>query len=68
MVASADGSHELEFWSVDQYGVSEASHTTVYFALQGDVIPPVTTTTARAQTYYQGALFTLAANDESTPA
>jgi len=65
VVVSADGSHELEFWSVDQYGVSEASHNTVYFTVQEDSIPPVTTTTAKAQTYYQGALFTFTATDDS---
>jgi hypothetical protein len=64
VVVSAGGSHDLEFWSVDQYGVSEVSHNTVYFTVTADTTPPTTTSNAQAL-YYQGANITLMATDDS---
>jgi len=65
VVVSAPGSHDLEFWSVDQYGINEVSTNTVYFTVEDDSTPPTTTSNALS-TYYQGAVITLTATDEST--
>jgi hypothetical protein len=63
-VASA-GAYNLEFWSMDQAGNTEAAPNHVFFTVILDNTPPVTTSNAQS-TYYQGATITLTATDEST--
>jgi len=65
VVISEPGSHDLEFWSVDQYGTTEIGTTLVSFNIVGDTSPPTTTSNARSS-YYQGGIITLSATDDST--
>jgi hypothetical protein len=65
VVVSTPGSHSLEFWSVDQFGTTEASHNLVSFTIVSDTTPPTTTSNAQSA-YSQGALITLTATDDST--
>jgi hypothetical protein len=65
VLVSDPGSHELEFWSKDQSGNTELAPNNVYFSIVVDNTPPTTTSNAQA-TYYQGAVITLTATDDST--
>jgi hypothetical protein len=65
LVVEQTGSHSLEFWAMDQYGNQELATNTVLFSIVADDTPPVTTSNAQP-TYYQGAVITLTATDEST--
>ena len=64
VVVATGGPHTLEFWSVDQYGVSETSHNTVYFTVTEDTTPPTTTSNVQAL-YYNGGVITLSPSDDS---
>jgi len=64
VLVSDPGSHELEFWSKDQYGNTELVPNNVFFSIGEDNTPPVTTSNAQA-TYSQGAVITLTATDDS---
>jgi len=64
-LVSTPGTHTIEFWSVDQNGLTEAPHKFATFAVTSDVTPPVTTSNAQT-TYYQSAYITLTAVDTST--
>jgi len=59
------GSHDLEFWSKDQYGNTEETIHSASFTIEEDTTPPTTTSDAQAS-YYQGALITLVATDNGT--
>lgn len=61
---SQPGQYTLEYWSVDQYGNTEAANTTT-FAVTADSTPPVTTSDAKTD-YEGGATITLTAVDGST--
>jgi hypothetical protein len=63
-LVSAPGTHELEFWSKDQYGNTELAPKYVFFSIIEDNTPPVTTSNAQAN-YNQGATITLTATDDS---
>lgn len=65
LLVTALGSHELEFWSMDQSGNTEAAHNNVFFTLSEDTTPPTTTSNAKAS-YNQGEVITLTATDTST--
>ncbi|MBI5441502.1 MAG: hypothetical protein HY900_09880 [Deltaproteobacteria bacterium] len=64
LFVSTPGSHTLEYWSKDQFGNTEASHT-VIFSITQDTTPPTTTSNAQT-TYAQTAEITLTATDAST--
>jgi hypothetical protein len=64
VLVSNPGTHELEFWSKDQYGNAELAPNYVYFSIVNDNTPPVTTSNAQAS-YNQGAVITLTATDDS---
>jgi len=59
------GSHELEFWSMDQAGNIESFTNLASFIVYEDTTPPTTTSNAQPY-YYQGAQITLTATDDST--
>jgi hypothetical protein len=61
----APGSHELKFWSKDQYGNTELSPNTVSFSLVEDSTPPSTISDAQAS-YSQGATIHLTATDSES--
>ncbi|MBI5446142.1 MAG: hypothetical protein HY900_33635 [Deltaproteobacteria bacterium] len=61
----APGSHTLEFWSMDQFGRTEAAHRTVSFTVAADNVPPTTTSDAQS-TYSRAAVITLTASDASS--
>jgi hypothetical protein len=65
VVVSASGSHQLEFWSVDQFGTKELSNNLVSFTVDADTTPPTTTSNA-LPSYNQGAVITLTAIDDSS--
>jgi hypothetical protein len=65
VLITAPGSHNLEFWSMDQYGNTEVSPNTVTFTIVEDTTPPATTSDAQAS-YEQGGTITLSASDSST--
>lgn len=65
-VVAAPGVHTLEFWSVDQNGLSEATTQTATFTVAEDVTPPVTTSDAQTTYYWNNARITLTATDAST--
>lgn len=62
----APGEHTIEFWSVDQNGLTEAIHKTATFTIIEDVTPPVTTSNAQTTYYWYNASITLTATDAST--
>ncbi len=63
---NSPGPHTLEFWSVDQSGNIESPTKTASFQILSDTTPPTTTSNAiEGGTYYQGALITLTATDNS---
>jgi hypothetical protein len=62
---SAPGSHQLEFWSVDQFGTTEIGTTLASFTIISDTTPPTTTSNAQPS-YYQGGVITLTPTDDST--
>jgi hypothetical protein len=63
---NSPGRHTVEFWSVDQAGNVESPTKTVSFQIFSDTTPPITTSNANAGgTYFQGALITLTATDNS---
>jgi hypothetical protein len=59
------GSHELEFWTVDQAGNEELPHNFAYLTISADTIPPVTTSDANSH-YENAATITLAATDNAS--
>jgi hypothetical protein len=59
------GTHTIEFWGVDQAGNEELPHNTATFRIDEDVTPPVTTSDAAADFYYD-AYITLTATDDNT--
>ncbi len=61
-VASADGDHTLEYWSVDQAGNVESPSNFAYFNITEDTTPPTTVSNAQAS-YAGAALITLTATD-----
>ncbi len=62
----APGEHTIEFWSVDQNGLAEATHKTADFTIVEDVTAPVTTSNAQTTYYWYNASITLTATDAST--
>ena len=65
LLITAAGSHELEFWSVDQSGNVESPTNRAYFTVAADDLPPVTSSDAKGE-YWQGAQILLTATDSST--
>jgi len=59
------GSHELEFWTVDQAGNEELPHNFAYFTITQDTIPPVTTSNAYSH-YVNAVTITLTATDNGS--
>lgn len=59
------GAHTIEFWSVDQNGLTETPAKSAAFSITEDTTPPTTTSNA-VGLYYQGAVITLSATDAST--
>jgi len=57
------GTHTLEYWSVDQYGNTEAPQS-VTFTVVADTVPP-TTTSGAASAYEGPAIVALSATDAS---
>ena len=64
LLVETAGSHTLEFWTVDQAGNEELPHNFANFTVTNDTTPPVTTSNAQA-IYYQDAVITLTATDDS---
>ncbi len=62
----APGEHTIEFWSVDQNGLTEATHQTASFTIIEDLTAPVTTSDAQPTYYWSDARITLTATDAST--
>lgn len=61
------GTHELEFYSVDQAGNQESPTKLVFFEVVEDTENPVTTSNIiDGAVYYNGALFSLNATDNGT--
>ncbi|MEJ2200012.1 MAG: hypothetical protein P8X63_03215 [Desulfuromonadaceae bacterium] len=65
LLVTAPGSHNLEFWSMDQSGNTEAAPTYATFNIVADTTPPTTSSDAQAS-YSEGAVVTLTATDAST--
>jgi hypothetical protein len=65
VLVTEPGSHELEFWSIDQCGNTESAPNFVFFDIIEDTTPPITTSDAKTH-YEQGGIITLTATDEST--
>lgn len=65
-VITTAGAHTIEFWSVDQNGITETPHKTANFTITADTTPPVTTSNAPATQYYYPAQITLTATDASS--
>jgi hypothetical protein len=65
VLADTAGSHNLEFWSVDQAGNIESPANIASFEVVLDTTSPTTTSNAQAA-YNQGAVITLTATDDSS--
>lgn len=65
VLVTAPGAHTLEFWSVDQNGLTETIHKTANYTIVADTTPPSTTSNAQPA-YWTNALITLTATDAST--
>lgn len=63
VVASALGSHTIEFWAVDNAGNTEAHHTVAFAVV--DTVAPVTVCDART-TYSLAATVTMSATDSGS--
>jgi hypothetical protein len=64
LLVEENGSHELEFWTVDQAGNEELPHNFAYFTVNNDTTPPVTTSNANSD-YETAANITLTATDDN---
>lgn len=64
-VVSTPGTHTIEYWSVDQNGLTETPSKSATFTITGDTAPPVTTSNASPGfTYYYNTVYiTLTASD-----
>jgi hypothetical protein len=66
VLVSTPGSHDLDFWSMDQSGNTESAPNNVFFSIVEDTTPPSTTSNAQVAYNYGAATITLTATDNGT--